>query len=98
MVKVISENKIAIVGGHVNWVNKMKEALPSIKYFSPEIKASASPQALNGFKRVYFFTDTIGHPQYYKFFDLAESSGAEIDFLHGVNISNTIKKIYGDLI
>ncbi len=97
MVKVISENKIAIVGGHVNWVNKMKEALPSIKYFSPEIKTSASPQALNGFKRVYFFTDTIGHPQYYKFFDLAESSGAKIGYIHGVNIKRTMQTIYNDI-
>ena len=97
MIESINSCKIAIVGGHVNWLNKMKETLPNIKYFSPDIKATLAPQALKGFERVYFFTDTLCHPQYYKFFGLAESSGVEIDYLHGVNISNTIKKIYSDI-
>lgn len=95
MRKVIASKKIAIVGGHINWINKMKKEFPEFRYFSA---ASVSDNALENIDLILFFTDTISHKTYYHFINMAQAENIPFSYLHSVNIKYTINNIYHEVL
>lgn len=49
-------------------------------------------------ERVYFFTDTMGHSNYYKFMQVVRDHKVPFSYIHGVNIESNIRQIYEEMI
>lgn len=98
MKTAIQNKTIIIVGGNENWVKKLRQEFPNWKY----IKANASPTIASmpvmNAERVYFFTDTMGHSNYYKFMQVVRDHKVPFSYIHGVNIESNIRQIYEEMI
>lgn len=97
MKKELSERRIIIVGGHTNWVSKLKKEFPGWEFISPEAGRSVAVAVVEKADRVYFFTDTISHAQYYQFMNVIKERKVKFSYIHGVNIEKNIRDIYRDM-
>ena len=94
MEKAISAKKIAIIGGHDNWVHQLKEKFPKWTYISPMASGVSAESAVRTVDYLFFFTDTMSHAVYYKYIHEVRTHNVPFDYLHGTNILSTIKQIY----
>lgn len=97
MTEYLKKLRIIIIGGHSNWVNKMKACFPDWEYISPSATGSIAPSIVEHADHVYFFTDTISHSAYYRYVNVVRERNISFGYIHGVNIENNIKTIYRDL-
>ena len=97
MTEYLKKLRIIIIGGHSNWVNKMKACFPDWEYISPSATGSIAPSIVEHADYVYFFTDTISHSAYYRYVNVVRERNISFGYIHGVNIENNIKAIYRDL-
>lgn len=98
MKREISTLRIIIIGGHTNWVSKLKKEFPNWEFVNPEAGGTTSVSIVNNADRVYFFTDTISHSRYYQFMNNIREHKVEFGYIHGVNIDKNIRNIYRDVI
>ncbi len=96
MKQAIAGLRIIIVGGHPNWVSKLKKDFPNWEFLSPEASGSVAVSIVNKADRVYFFTDTLGHSKYFQFMNTVRENKVEFGYIHGVNIEKNIRDIYKD--
>lgn len=96
MKEVISKKRIVIIGGHSNWVSKMKSVFPDWTFINPEASGSTDPSIVDKADYVYFFTDTISHSKYYQFMNVVRERKVDFGYIHGVNIEKNIRSIYRD--
>jgi len=85
-----------IIGGHSNWVSKMKKEFPDWVYVNPEASGSTDVSIVDKADHVYFFTDTISHSKYYQFMNVVRERKVDFGYIHGVNIEKNIRSIYRD--
>lgn len=97
MKKEISALRIIIIGGHTNWVSKLKKEFPNWDFVNPEASGTTAVSIINNADRVYFFTDTISHSKYYQFMNAIRENKVEFGYIHGVNIEKNIRDIYRDI-
>ena len=97
MKQELAKHRIIIIGGHTNWVAKMKEQFPGWVFINPDAGSSVDVSVVNKADHVYFFTDTISHSKYYQFMNVVRERKIDFGYVHGVNIDNTIEYIYKDL-
>lgn len=93
----IRARKVCIIGGHTNWVNKLKSEFPDWIFISPNVSGTVDKGILRGAEHVYFFTDTIGHRTYYRFIQMVRDEKIPFGYIHGVNISKNVQQIAADL-
>ena len=99
MVNALNSKKILIVGGHTNWISRMKELFPDWKYINFKSTTTINDSVLNeSIDHVYFFTDVLKHHVYYRFVGLVKTKGLTFGYLNGSNIDATVKQIYKDMI
>lgn len=99
MIKELNNKKILIVGGHTNWIARMKELFPDWKYINFKSTTTINDSVLNeSIDYVYFFTDMLKHHVYYRFVGLVKTKGLTFGYLNGSNIDATVKQMYKDLI
>ena len=96
MKKVLSDRRIIIIGGHSNWVSKMRNEFPDWVFINPEASGSTDSSIVDKADRVYFFTDTISHSKYYQFMNTVRERKVSFGYIHGVNIEKNIRGIYED--
>ncbi len=97
MRKEIAGRSIAIVGGHVNWVNKLRKEFPGWRFLDAEITRLNEAAAIDGVERVYFFTNHLSHGTYGKFISLVRERKISFGYLHTVNMETMVRQIYGEL-
>ena len=81
-----------IIGGHINWQNKIKEYLPTWKI----IKAGVNNLDSDIIQRcdvVIFNAGHLNHSLYYKVIDLVRNSNIQIGYITSTNIINTLREI-----
>lgn len=93
----LSQKIILIIGGHPNWVSKLKSEFPNWKFISPGVSGTVSVALIQNVDKAYFFTDTLSHSNYYKFLQSFRDNNIKFGYLHGVNITNNIAYLYKDL-
>lgn len=59
MKKTIACYRIVIVGGHSNWLSKMKKEFPDWIFVNPKASGTTDVSIVDKADYVYFFTDTI---------------------------------------
>ena len=94
IVDVLKEQRIIIIGGHPNWVNKMKSYFPDWEYISPSPTGTITASVVDKADKVYFFTDTISHAAYYKYINAVRERNVNFGYIHGVNVEKCIRGIW----
>lgn len=96
MRETIAGYRIVIVGGHSNWLSKMKKEFPDWIFINPEASGSTDVSIVDKADYVYFFTDTISHSKYHQFMNVIRERKINFGYIHGVNIEKNIRDIYVD--
>ena len=97
MKNAVSDMKIVIIGGNDNWVKKIRQEFPEWKFISAYVSGAVNSMQLQNAERVYFFTDTLGHSNYYKFMQVVREHNVPFGYMHGVNIEKNITQVYKDM-
>lgn len=98
MKEYLNHLKVIIVGGHSNWRQKMKQEFKDWVYIEPSVSGTLEASVVDKADYVYFFTDTISHSTYFKYMNVVKEHGVDFGYIHGVNIDNTIRKMYRELV
>lgn len=96
MKKTIARYRIIIVGGHSNWLSKMKKEFPDWIFVNPKASGTTDVSIVDKADYVYFFTDTISHSTYHQFMNVIRERKINFGYIHGVNIEKNIRDIYVD--
>lgn len=94
--RTIAGYRIVIVGGHSNWLSKMKKEFPNWIYINPDASGSTDVSIVDKADYVYFFTDIISHSKYHQFMNVIRERKINFGYIHGVNIEKNIRDIYVD--
>lgn len=97
MKKSIVSKNVVIIGGHVNWINKLKAIFPDWLYIPPNAYKTVDGKMLDGKDRVYFYTDYMNHISYIKYIAAVRERKIPFGYLGSVNIETVVKQIYEDL-
>ncbi len=93
----IKDKRIIIIGGHTNWLNKLKEEFPEWKFYPSNANSTINNNVLLEADMIFFFTDTLSHSGYYRFINKIQSQKLPFGYIHTVNIENNIRQIAKDL-
>lgn len=97
MKKAIADANIVIIGGHINWINKLRKQFPNWLFILSETYKTVDGKMLDGKDKVYFFTDHISHVTYGKFIAAVRERKIPFGYLGSLNIEQMIRHIYEDL-
>lgn len=98
MKSTIARRRIVLIGGHANWVAKMKKEFGEWVFVSPSASGTLEADVVNRADKVYFFTHTISHSTYYKYMNVVRERKIDFGYIHGVNIEKNIRQIYREMI
>lgn len=97
MKKELREKRIVIIGGHMNWIQKMKSEFPGWKIV-PKAAGNSDVSVVSGADAVYFFSDSLDHSTYYRYLNVLREHNIDFGYIHGVNIERNVKHIYDDMV
>lgn len=92
--KELAEKEVIIIGGHENWVTKMKQVFPEFLYISPDSTNRKIDFLKEPNKTIVFNTATNSHSLYYKVISVINNKN-KLHYLNGnYNVDMAIEKIY----
>ena len=97
MKKAIKNRKILIVGGHINWINKLQKNFPGWSIIPANASRTVDAKILDGIEKAYFFTDHLDHSNYGKYISICRDKHIPFGYLHVVNIDMMIQQVYEDI-
>ena len=98
MTESIGKLRVVIIGGHTNWVNKLKNRFPGWVFVSPDASGTPDVDIVDKADHVYFFSKTISHSAYYRFLNVIRERKVSFGYIQGVNIDKNTRQIYKDLV
>ena len=98
MKQVVAEKKIMLIGGHTNWINKLRREFPNWIYVPAEITQIAEGKQFDGIDKLYFFTDHLSHGTYGKYISLCRELDLSFGYLRSINLKSVVKQIYEDFV
>lgn len=81
MIDVIQQKRVVLVGGHPNWIKKVKDWIPSMKIIDASTKANPPYDAARTADMVFVFTYMLNHPAAWKCVEKAEEGKTKIVIL-----------------
>lgn len=93
----IAEKSVIIIGGHINWINKLKKEFPSWRYLDANISRANDSKLVEGADMVYFFTNHLSHGTYGKFVKLVRENRIPFGYMHSVNMESLVRQVFEDL-
>lgn len=93
----IADLKLVIIGGHTNWIKKLKSQFPGWTFIPPNAYKSVDGKMLEGKDHIYFFTDYISHAAYGKFISIVRSRKIPFGYLGNVNLDAMVRLIYMEM-
>ena len=97
MESAIRDLKLVIIGGHVNWVKKLKKQFPGWMFVPLEAYKAVDEKMLEGKDRVYFFTGHLNHAAYGKFIACVRDKKIPFGYLGSVNVDAMVRLIYEEM-
>ena len=98
MKSAIAEKDVVVIGGHVNWVQKLKQLFPKWLFIQPDTYKVVDGRMLENREHVYFFTDYLNHVTYVKFVAVVREKKIPFGYLGSVNLDSVVRRVYGDLV
>ena len=98
MKEAIAQMRIVVIGGHSNWVYKLRNMFPNWTFVNPEAGGSTDASIVEKADYAFFFTDTISHSRYYQFMKAIREKKVDFGYIHGVNIEKNIRDIYREVV
>ena len=98
MEKAIADKKIVIIGGHVNWQNKLKKLFPEWLFVATDAYKTVNSGMLEDKDKVYFYTDYISHISYKKFIAIVREKNIPFGYIGSINIGSVVAQIYGEMV
>lgn len=96
MKTAIADKKIIIIGGHINWHNKIRRIFPKWTCLLTEEFKMVNGKALENRDKVYFFTDHMNHVAYEKYIKACRERKLDFGYLATVNLNQVIRQVYED--
>nr|MCR5233685.1 hypothetical protein [Lachnospiraceae bacterium] len=93
----LNKLQIIIIGGHPNWVTKMKGYFPEWEFISPSPTGTIPASVVDKADKVFFFTDTISHAAYYKYINAVRERNVKFGYIHGTNVDKCIRGIWQEI-
>ena len=93
----IVEKSVIIIGGHINWINKLKKEFPKWRYLDANISRANDSKLVEGADMVYFFTDHLSHGTYGKFVKLVRENRIPFGYMHSVNMDSLVRQVFEDI-
>lgn len=97
MKKAIIDKDVIIIGGHINWHNKLRRIFPKWTFLLTEEFKTVDGKMLENKEKVYFFTDHMNHMAYGKFVAACRERNIEFGYLATINTNQLIQRVYEDL-
>ena len=98
MKEALKDKRIIVIGGHSNWVSKVKIEFPSWTFINPSATGSTDTSIVDKADKVYFFTDLISHSTYYRYMNIVKERKVNFGYIHGVNVEKNIRQIYREMV
>ncbi|MCC8137663.1 MAG: DUF2325 domain-containing protein [Clostridiales bacterium] len=98
MEETIKDKNIVIIGGHENWVNKLRNHFPDWTFISTDISGIVAPAVLESADYIYFFTGYLSHAAYKKYIHLLRERDLNFGYIHSRHIESVVSQIYHDLV
>lgn len=95
-VKYLNSVRCCFVGGQHRRLNRLREFL-SEWVIIPAHSENIDNSYLKSIDNVFVYPKYLDHPTYYHVVNRAKEMGKRIDFVYGVNLENTINKLYKSL-
>ena len=96
MIQNLKTRKITIIGGHVNWIKKIRQIFPEWSFVGASDGVSQSG-AIASAEKVFFYTDILGHSTYEKYLKATQEQGKPFSFLHGTNVEKIVEGVYAGM-
>lgn len=97
MEAAIAEKRIVIIGGHDNWMNKLKAKFSNWRFISTEISAVVDLRIFDDADYTYFFTEHLAHRTYGAYVKALRERDLPFGYIHSTNIEKDIRQIYEDI-
>ena len=97
MREAVAKLRIVVIGGHSNWVYKLRNMFSNGTFVNPEAGGSTDASIVEKADHAFFFTDTISHSRYYQFMKAIREKKVDFGYIHGVNIEKNIRDIYHEI-
>lgn len=97
MKAAIAGKAVVIIGGHVNWLQKLKQLFPGWLFVPPNAYKAVDGKMLENKEHVYFFTDYLNHVSYVKFVAVVREKGIPFGYLGCVNVESVVRRVFEDL-
>ena len=98
VVEKLKEKKIVIIGGHENWLGKLKEMFPKWNYIGASEINGQIERSLVQADMIYFFTDYLSHKTFNKYMDFIRGRGLNFSYVHSVNIEKNLRQMERDVL
>lgn len=89
----LSSRKVTVIGGHPNWMNKLKDIFPSWEYIPIGINTFPKDKVSNS-ELVVIVANFCKHSMYYRAISAIETADVELMYLNGGNVELCIHNIY----
>lgn len=97
MRKAVAEKAVVIIGGHTNWIQKLKRLFPGWLFVHPDAYKTVDGKVLENKDQVYFFTDYLNHVSYVKYIAALREKRIPFGYLGRVNVESVVRRVYEDL-
>lgn len=95
MVRALQSRNLVFVGGHENWIARMKRILPEVKFASR--KLHDIPQLSSSVEALFFKFDQSSHKAYYKAKSMCKACDVPFYYISGTDVEECIRQIYVQL-
>lgn len=96
MKRIIAEKNVVIIGGHINFVNKLNLEFPNWTYIDANVVRPSDIKLVENADAVYFFSKYISHTVYNKFVKILRNKHIPFGYIHMVNIESLTHQVYDD--
>lgn len=86
---LLNDKECAIIGGHPNWVKKIKENLPTFTYVDAD-SLHKDLRYLGNKEYVFINTDYISHDLYYKVMAQMTNNKTKLNFVRGTSVQGAV--------
>ena len=97
MKDIISNKRIAIIGGHQNWHNKLKKLFPEWTFIYMDEFKTVTINMLEHHDYVFFYSDYLSHKSYNKCVAMLRDNKIQFGYLHGINPELIIRQVYDSM-